>query len=101
MVFGLWQVWGRRGEVEFANYIPQIRAPTSRTPHGITNSRGRGFNRAAIHWVLTNDFYTGKVQYDGKIVEGDHEVIVSPVLFGKVQKALSRRAKVKTKEREL
>ena len=60
---------------------------------GVTNSRGRAFNRAAVHKVLTNQFYTGKVRYDGKVVEGDHEAIISPVLFGKVQKALSRRAK--------
>ena len=31
----------------------------------------------------------------GWIVDGDHEVIISPVLFRKVQKALSRKAKVK------
>lgn len=60
---------------------------------GVTNSRGRAFNRAAIHKILTNDFYTGKIRYDGKIVHGDHEAMISPVLFGKVQKALSRRGK--------
>ena len=60
---------------------------------GVVNSRGRAFNRAAVHKILTNDFYVGKVQYDGKIVQGNHEAIISPVLFGKVQRALSRRAK--------
>lgn len=62
---------------------------------GVVNSRGRAFNRAAVHKVLTNDFYTGKVRYDGQIVDGDHEAIISLVLFGKVQAALSRRAKRK------
>ena len=62
----------------------------------VVNSRGRAFNRAAIHKVFTNDFYTGKVRYGGEVVEGDHEAIISPVIFGKVQAALRRRAKVKT-----
>ena len=61
--------------------------------HGVVNSRGRAFNRGVIHKILTNDFYTGKVRYAGEVVEGDHEAIISPVLFGKVQKALRRRAK--------
>ena len=62
---------------------------------GVVNNRGRAFNRAAIHKVLTNDFYTGKIGYDGKIVHGNHEAMISPMIFGKVQAALSRRAKVK------
>ena len=60
---------------------------------GVLNSRGHAFNRAPVHKILTNNFFTGKVRYDGKVVDGDHESIISPVLFGKVQAALSRRAK--------
>jgi site-specific DNA recombinase len=62
------------------------------TDRGVVNSRGRPFNGAAVHWILTSEFYAGKVKYDGRVVEGDHEAIISPVLFGKVQKALHRRA---------
>jgi len=60
---------------------------------GIVNDRGRAFSIQAIHWVLRNEFYIGKVRYNDQVAEGDHEAIISPVLFGKVQKALSRRAK--------
>ena len=60
---------------------------------GVTNSRNRAFNRAAIHKILSNDFYTSKVRFAGKVADGKHEAIINPVTFGKVQKALSRRAK--------
>jgi len=60
---------------------------------GVVNSRGRAFNRAAVHNILTNHFYTGKIRYDGKVADGKHEAIISLVVFGKVQAALSRRAK--------
>jgi len=65
----------------------------SMSERGILNSRGREFNRGAIHWILHNEFYTGKVQYADQVVEADHEAIISPVLFGKVQAALKRNAR--------
>lgn len=60
---------------------------------GILNSRGRAFSRGGLHNMLTNGFYTGKLRYAGEVVGGDQEAIVSPVVFGKAQAALSRRAR--------
>lgn len=58
---------------------------------GIRNAQGRPFCGESVRWILRNNFYTGKLRYDGEVVDGDPEAIISPVRFGRVQKALNRK----------
>ena len=50
---------------------------------------GRPFNKARLHYLLTNVTYLGQVQYDGRIYPGEQEAIVSSELFEAVQQQLS------------
>ncbi len=51
---------------------------------------GRPFNKASLHYLLTNVTYLGRVRFQGQIYEGDHEAIVPEAMFGRVQQLLSQ-----------
>ena len=51
---------------------------------------GRPFNKARLHHLLRNVTYRGKVKYEGRIYNGEHEAIVSEELFNAVQQQLSQ-----------
>ena len=46
-----------------------------------------------------NDFYIGKVRYGDVKVNGQHEAIISPILFGKVQATLARAKEMRKAKR--
>ncbi len=50
---------------------------------------GRPFNKAGLHYLLTNVTYLGRVKFQGQIYEGDHEAIVPEDVFAGVQELLS------------
>lgn len=52
---------------------------------GYVNKRGSEFTKQGIQVILQNDFYTGKVEYNGVKVEGKHPAIISKHQFTKVQ----------------
>jgi hypothetical protein len=49
---------------------------------------GVKFNKNIIHRILMNILYTGKVLYDGKFYDGEHEAIIDEELFGEVQERI-------------
>src|SRR6056297_894552 len=49
---------------------------------------GAPFNKNALHALLTNRIYLGKVTYRDEVYEGEHDAIVDPELFELVQKQL-------------
>ena len=51
---------------------------------------GRPFNKASLHYLLTNVTYLGRVKFEGRIYQGDHQAIVSEDIFGCVQELLSQ-----------
>lgn len=55
--------------------------------------RGKAFSSVTIRDILTNKFYLGRLQWRGQISNGNHEPIISKVIFGKVQAALQRNKK--------
>ena len=57
---------------------------------GIKSRNGNSFSWQALHDILTNDFYIGVVRYGDVKTQGEHEPIVSRILFGKVQATLAR-----------
>ncbi len=62
--------------------------------HGYKTNRGNNFSTQAIRNILTNDFYKGIVTHgEGIEVAGQHEPIINPITFGRVQAQIKRRAK--------
>lgn len=62
---------------------------------GITTERGNTWSKQSIHKILTNDFYIGIVRFNDIVEDGQHDPIISKVIFGKVQAALQRRRNIK------
>jgi len=50
---------------------------------------GRPFDRATLYTLLTNPVLTGKIRHKDQLYEGEHEAIIEPELFDKVQAQLS------------
>jgi len=49
---------------------------------------GKPYTKSALSRLLSNAIYTGKVNYRGVIYEGEHEPIVEPELWHRVQQLL-------------
>jgi site-specific DNA recombinase len=49
---------------------------------------GRPFNKNTLYALLTNVVFIGKVRYHDELYEGEHEAIVDPETFERVQKLL-------------
>lgn len=52
---------------------------------GITTKRVGKWNAEGVRYILSNELYSGRIKYNGKVVKGDHEPIVSRRLYNKVQ----------------
>jgi len=51
-------------------------------------SKTHGFSVNGVKKILKNFTYIGKVKFDGHISQGNHQAIISPEIFNKVQKKL-------------
>jgi site-specific DNA recombinase len=51
---------------------------------------GRAFDKASLHALLTNPVVTGKAVHKGEVFEGEHDAIVDPEVFDRVQQQLKR-----------
>jgi site-specific DNA recombinase len=51
---------------------------------------GSRFNKTTLHNLLTNVTYTGRVRFDGKVLEGEHQRIIDDDTFNRVQEHLQR-----------
>ena len=60
------------------------------TDRGMMTRKGTEWNRGTVNNLLKNRFYIGIVQHQGKEIKGNHEALISPVQFGKVQAMLKR-----------
>jgi site-specific DNA recombinase len=49
---------------------------------------GTCFTKSKVYNLLTNYAYVGKVRYEGKVLEGEHELIVDNATFERVQELL-------------
>jgi len=49
---------------------------------------GSPFNKTNLYRFLTNAIYTGKVDYQGEIYEGEHDAVISEDVFCRVQTLL-------------
>lgn len=58
---------------------------------GWRTRKGSRWSRPALHWILRNDTYLGRVHFGPVRVRGRHPAIVAPIVFNKVQKRLRDR----------
>lgn len=68
--------------------IRKVRQKLNESGH--RTNRGKEFNDMSIRNILTNQFYTGKVTWNEFQTQGQHEMLINPVTFGKVQAKLHR-----------
>lgn len=61
----------------------------------VTTERGKKFSKQAISNILKNDFYTGVVTHGTIKKEGNHQAIISKVLFGRIQSKMNKNKKCK------
>lgn len=52
--------------------------------------RGNSFSAQTVSNILSNSFYKGEVNHANLSVKGQHETLISPITFGKVQAMLER-----------
>ena len=57
-----------------------------------TYVRGGPFTRSALHSLLTNPLYVGRIRAAGEVCEGEHEAIVDEDLWSAVQDRLGQNA---------
>lgn len=60
------------------------------TTHKGSERGGRPFDKGTLHFLLTNVAYIGQVRYKKEVHPGEHEGIVDPAVFKRVQETLRR-----------
>ena len=55
---------------------------------GLVSRSGKPMGASALHVMLTNPFYCGKVRWGGELLDGRHESLASKETFEKVQEML-------------
>jgi site-specific DNA recombinase len=53
-------------------------------------SGGARFTKTTLHNLLTNVIYTGRVKYEGKLYDGEHDRIIDDDTWNRVQEQLNR-----------
>lgn len=69
---------------------------------GLKTRRGKQWSRAGVSWILKNDTYIGRVHFGEIRVKGQHESIVAPITFNKVQQLIrvnNKRGRSTTKKK--
>ena len=61
-----------------------------------TVHKGHPYNKNRVHTLLKNPIYTGKMQYDGVLYEGEHEAIITEEIFEQTQRQLAANRNVPT-----
>ena len=62
-----------------------------------TTRGGKAFTKTSLHSMLTNVVYVGRVRYQDKDYEGEHDGIVEPDVFDQVQKLLVSHGRTATR----
>lgn len=55
---------------------------------GLRTRRGKRWSRAGVSWILKNDTYIGRVHFGDIRAKGQHDSIVAPITFNKVQQLI-------------
>lgn len=55
---------------------------------GLLTRKGRPYNHSHVYKILTNPFYIGRIQWDGKEYPGKQETFISPQTWNRVQEKM-------------
>ncbi|MEM9912087.1 MAG: recombinase family protein [Pseudomonadota bacterium] len=55
-------------------------------------SGGRPFDRGHIHHILSNPIYAGRIRHTGQVYDGQHNAIIAPEVWDRVQQMLQNGA---------
>lgn len=80
-----------RKRKESDKQVKELRAPDS-IPSSGPDACGVPFERAALHYLLTNPVYAGRIRHKKTIHEGQHPAIIDPDVWDQVQEHLQERA---------
>ncbi|MGN6106858.1 MAG: recombinase family protein [Kofleriaceae bacterium] len=58
---------------------------------GFTAKSGKPFDKNAVHRLLRNPLYVGKVKHDDALYLGEHEAIIPSEVFERVQRTMDLR----------
>jgi hypothetical protein len=70
---------------------------------GMSTRRGKQWSRAGIAWILKNETYIGRVHFGSIRARGEHEAIVAPAAFQRIQVLIrknDKRGRKARRERE-
>lgn len=65
---------------------------------GLTSSKGKPLTKSYVHKMLSNKFYVGTIQFNGKEYAGAQEPLIEKKLFDKVQRKLTRKTAPRAKK---
>lgn len=83
--------------LELGSLLPVVEEVTRRgwcnkrwkTKKGLARG-GRPFDKCSIYSLLTNPIYIGKIKHKSDVYDGEHEPIIDPAVFDKVQMTLQK-----------
>ena len=58
---------------------------------GLLSKRGSALSYSSFQGMMTNPFYCGYIRFNGELLQGKHEPLISRELFGMVQGRLRER----------
>jgi len=50
---------------------------------GVKSARGKAWSTSSVWGILRNRFYTGRVEFEGRWIQGRHDAIIEDALFRK------------------
>ncbi len=86
--------------LKLGSLLPVVEALTKRnwanktwtTRRGLPRG-GRPFDKTSLHSLLTNPIYNGKIRHKHELHQGEHEAIIAPAIFERVQTQLKHNGK--------
>lgn len=84
---------------QYANGLSRKEIIDMLTERGVTGSTGKRFSYNCMAHVLSNTVYIGQYKYDGKVIPGLSERIISDELFERVQQRLKSNARAPGKRK--
>ena len=86
-LFDLYEEYGSVRAVKAEAEKRGLRTRKRRASDGSV-SGGGGFDRGHIHHILTNPIYAGRIRHKDKVYEGQHDPIIDPDRWDRVQQLL-------------
>ncbi|WP_245912969.1 recombinase family protein [Litoreibacter ponti] len=90
-LYGLYEKHGTVRAVKAEAEKRRLRSRKRAAADG-TVSGGGAFDRGHIHHILTNPIYAGRIRHKDKVHEGQHDPIIDPDRWNRVQQLLQRGA---------